>query len=185
MEISDKRILDLFSNPATKHRGFELLVKKYTAKVYNVVRKMIVIHEDTEDLVQEIFLKIWKNADNFRGDSKLFTWIYKIAVNESINFLNKKNKHFFIPVDDYIEKQLETVENDAFFSGDSIEKRLQKAVLTLPPKQKAIFELRYFENMKHEEIAKILNISLGNVKSQYHNAVEKIKKTVSMELDTD
>ncbi len=182
MKITDKRILELLSDPARKEWGFELLVKKYTERVYNVVRKMVIIHEDTEDLVQEIFLKIWQNTSKFRGDSELFTWIYRIAVNETINFLNKKNKRFFIPVEDYMHKQLETVENEAFFDSGSIEKRLHKAIISLPPKQKAIFELRYFENLKHEKIAKILGISLGNVKSQYHNAVEKIKKLVSIEI---
>ncbi len=185
MEISDKRILLLLENPATKEKGFELLVQKYTARIYSLVRKMVIIHDDTEDLVQDIFLKIWINIQSFRGDSELFTWIYRIAYNETINFLNKKNKRFFIPVDDYQMLQLQTVENDAFFSGDTIEKRLQKALTQLPPKQKAIFEMRYFENMKHQDIAEILNISLGNVKSQYHNAVEKIKKFVKIELPSD
>jgi RNA polymerase sigma factor (sigma-70 family) len=185
LKITDKRILELLSDPLSKERGFELLVEKYTTRIYNLVNKMVIIPEDTEDLVQEIFLKIWKNISKFRGDSELYTWIYRIAVNETIDFLNKKNKRFFIPIEDYIHKQIETVENEAFYDFKSIEKRLHKAIISLPPKQKAIFELRYFENMKHEEIAKILDISVGNVKSQYHNAVEKIKKLVSVELDGD
>jgi len=185
LDLSNKRILQLLTNPSTKEKGFELLVKKYTQKIFFIVKKMVIIQNDTEDIVQNIFLKIWLNIDTFRNESDLFTWIYRITYNETINFLNKKNKRLFIPVDDYKILQLKTVENDAFFRGDSIEKKLQKALTQLPPKQKAIFEMKYFENMKHQEIAKILKISVGNAKSQYHNAIKKIKEYINIELPTD
>jgi len=179
--LQDKRILQLINNSDNKELGFELLVKKYTTKVYWVVKRMVIINEDTEDLLQEIFLKIWKNIDKFKGNSELYTWIYRIAVNETINFINHKKKKFLISIDDYTEKQISAIETDTFFPPDTIEKRLHKAITSLPPKQKAIFELRYFENLKHEQIAEILGISIGNVKSQYHNAVEKIKKMVTID----
>jgi len=168
-----------------KQEAFSLLLKEYKQPVYWLVRKMVIIHEDTDDVVQEVFLKIWINLKKFRGDSKLYTWIYRIAVNETLNFLNKKNKRFFVPIDDYREYQSKIIDNDAFYTDDMIEKRLQKALLTLPPKQKLIFELRYFKNMKYTEIIELLGGSMGSLKASYHHAVKKIQKHLKLEINWD
>ncbi len=173
---TDVRLLELFHDETTKHYAFNLLIRKYQSKVYWVVRRMLINHDDTNDAVQNIFIKIWKNLDRFENKSGLYTWIYRIAINESITFLNKKRKLFFIPLHDVENELSNQLEADAFFSGDEIQKKLQKAILTLPERQRLVFNMKYFDELKYEEIAEILNVTVGTLKSTFFIASNKIEE---------
>jgi len=180
-EISNKKILDLFATPGKKEIGFSLLVKKYHKQIYWHIRHMVLVHEDANDLVQDVFLKIWKNLNKFKGNSDLYTWIYRITVNETLAFLKKKKKSYSI------EENYESVSkisiNSTTISGNDIESHLQKALYLLPPKQRTVFELKYFQQMKYEDMSKILNVTIGSLKASYHHAVKKIKHNVQLNLN--
>lgn len=136
---------------------------------------MVIDHDDADDLVQEIFVKVWKNLDSFRKDSKLYTWIYRIATNECLTFLKKKKRKFFVPIHDVSEELAQKVEEDEQLSGDEIQLKLQKALLKLPDKQRIVFNMKYFEEMKFQEISEITDTSVGALKASYHHAVKKIE----------
>lgn len=158
--------------------GFNLLTREFQERIYWHVRKMVIDHEDANDLVQDIFVKIWKNLDKFREESKLYTWIYRIATNECLNFLSKKKRKFLIPVHDVAAELSSKLDNSANVDGDEIQLLLQKAILTLPDKQRVVFNLKYFDELKFEEIAEITQTSVGALKASYHLAVKKIEKYV-------
>ncbi len=139
---------------------------------------MVIDHDDADDLTQEIFVKVWKNLDRFREDSSLFTWIYRIATNECLNFLKKKKRRFFLPIHDVTNELTQKVDDGDNVDGDEIEILLQKAILTLPEKQRVVFNLKYFDELKFEEIAAITDTSVGALKASYHHAVKKIEKFV-------
>lgn len=139
---------------------------------------MVINHEDADDLVQDTFLKVWKNLDGFRADSELFTWIYRIATNETLTFLKKKKRQFLLSFSDYEHKLQQNLTDDNFFSGDEIQLKLQKAILKLPEKQRLVFQMRYFETIKYEEMSDILGTSVGALKASYHIAVKKIEKSL-------
>jgi RNA polymerase sigma-70 factor (ECF subfamily) len=173
---SDKELLTMFRNPAQKNYAFNLIVRKYQERVYYQIRKMVISHEDTDDLVQNTFMKAWEGLGSFREESQLFTWLYRIATNEALTFLRKKRTKFFMPLTD-VENQLSnTLESDAYFNGDEMQMKLQKAVLRLPEKQRLVFNMKYFDEMKYEEISSVLGTSVGALKASYHLAVEKIEK---------
>jgi RNA polymerase sigma factor (sigma-70 family) len=176
---SDKELLELFRIGENRHYAFNLLVKKFQNQIYWHIRRIIIGHDDTNDVVQNTFLKVWQNLDNFREDSQLFTWLYRIATNESINFLNQKRKKFFIPFVD-VEHQLSNkLKEDPYFKGDAIQLKLQKAILKLPEKQRIVFNMRYFEEIKYEDMSEILGTSVGALKASFHIAVKKIEKYLS------
>ena len=140
---------------------------------------MVIDHDDTDDLVQEVFIKVWKNLDKFKEASQLYTWIYRIATNECLTFLNKKRKRFFLSVVD-VEKELShKIDNSPHMDGDKIQKKLQKALLKLPDKQRLVFNMKYYDEMKYEQIAEITGTSIGSLKASYHHAVNKIEKILS------
>ncbi len=177
-EFTDIELLTQFRNEETKHYAFNMLVRQYQQKVYWHIRRILIDHEDTNDVVQNVFIKIWKALDGFREDSKLFTWIYRIATNEAISFLNQKKKRFYIPLVD-VEHQLSgSLDSDILFTGDKIQLILQKAVLNLPTQQRIVFNMKYFEGMKYEEISEVLGVTVGALKASYHHAVKKIEKFV-------
>jgi len=173
--MSDEELLVLFQNPETRRNAFNQLVRKYQQKVYWLVRKMVVDHDDANDITQDAFIKAWTALENFRGDSKFYTWLYRIASNEAINFLNKKRKRFFIPIHDIENELSEKLEADPLVSGDVIQLKLQKAILKLPDKQRLVFNLKYFEELPYEEIAQITGTSVGALKASYHWATKKIE----------
>ena len=173
--MSDEELLALFENPETRRNAFNQLVRKYQQKVYWLVRKMVVDHDDANDITQDVFIKAWTALENFRGDSKFYTWLYRIASNEAINFLNKKRKRFFIPIHDVENELSEKLEADALISGDAIQLKLQKALLKLPEKQRLVFNLKYFEELPYEEISEITGTSVGALKASYHWATKKIE----------
>jgi RNA polymerase sigma factor (sigma-70 family) len=173
--MSDEELLALFQNPETRRNAFNQVVRKYQQKVYWLVRKMVVDHDDANDITQDVFLKAWTALENFRGDAKLYTWLYRIASNESINFLNKKRKRFFIPIHDVENELNEKLEADPELSGDAIQLKLQKALLKLPEKQRLVFNLKYYEELPYEEISEITGTSVGALKASYHWATKKIE----------
>ena len=174
--MEDRDLLQKLKNPETKRYGFNLLVREYQQRIYWHVRKMVIDHDDADDLVQEIFIKIWKNLDKFREESKLYTWIYTIASNECLNFLKKKRNRYFLPIVDVSAELNQKLEQSEYISGDEVQNKLQKALLTLPDKQRMVFNMKYYDEMKYDEIAEITNTSIGSLKASYHHAVKKIKK---------
>jgi len=173
--LEDKDLLNKIRNPETRNYGFNLLVRAYQQRVYWHVRKMVIDHDDTDDLTQEIFIKVHRYIENFREDSQLYTWIYRIATNECLSFLQKKKRRFFLPIGDN-EAELSTkLDSSPHVSGDEIQLKLQKALLKLPDKQRLVFNMKYFDDMSYEEISEITNTSVGALKASYHHAVKKIE----------
>lgn len=173
---SDKELLKLFRISSSRNYAFDMIVRKYQERLYWHVRKIILNHEDTDDILQNAFIKIWKGLDNFREDSHLYTWLYKIATNEALNFLKSKKRKFFLPFSDYGYPGEKEPESDPYFNGDELQMKLQKAIVTLPEKQRLVFNMKYFDEMKYEDISKILDTSVGSLKASYHHAVKKIEK---------
>jgi RNA polymerase sigma-70 factor (ECF subfamily) len=174
-QVEDEEILSKFSDEKTRNAAFNLLLQKYQQKIYWHIRRLVIDHDDADDLVQETFVKVWKNLHNFRADSQLYTWIYRIATNESITFLNKKKNKNNISIDDVGTDLSETLASSSYFDGDKIQRKLQNAILTLPDKQRIIFNMKYFDDMKYEEISEVLGTSVGALKASFHIAVKKIE----------
>ncbi len=159
--------------------GFNLLVRKYQKQIYWHVRRIIIDHDDSNDVVQNTFIKIWKNINKFREESKLFTWIYRIATNEALNFLKRKRQKLFIPLVNVEERLSNSLSDDIYFIGDEIQLKLQKAILQLPEKQRLVFNMKYYNEIKYEDMSEILNTSVGALKASYHIAVKKIEKIIT------
>ncbi|HXL00508.1 MAG: sigma-70 family RNA polymerase sigma factor [Dysgonamonadaceae bacterium] len=176
---SEEELLKQIRNPKTRHDGFAKLVAKYSERLYRQIRKMVLSHDDANDILQEVFIKAWINIDNFRGEAKLSTWLYRIAINESITFLNKLRARNNISIDEENTFLINRLESDEYFDGDEAQKLLQKAILTLPEKQRLVFQMKYFEEMKYNEMSDILGTSVGALKASYHHAVKKIEKFLS------
>jgi RNA polymerase sigma factor (sigma-70 family) len=174
--LEDKELLAKIRNPDTRNYGFNMLVRSYQQRVYWHVRKMVIDHDDADDLTQEVFIKIHRYIDTFREDSQLFTWIYRIATNECLTFLDKKKRRFFLPIGDVEGELTAKVDSSADISGDEIQKRLQKALLKLPDKQRIVFNMKYFEDLSYEQMSEITNTSVGALKASYHHAVKKIEE---------
>jgi RNA polymerase sigma factor (sigma-70 family) len=173
--IDDKELLVQFREPAGQRQAFNTLIKKYQQRVYWHIRKMVIDHDDADDLTQETFVKVWRYLPEFRGDAQLFTWIFKIATNECLSFLSAKRKRFFLPIHD-VEKELaEKLSSSDLISGTEIQLKLQKAILTLPEKQRLVFNMKYFDEMTYEDISEIVGTSVGALKASYHLAVKKIE----------
>lgn len=172
--IDEKQLVKDLLDPATARQGFETLVKIYGEPLYWQIRKMVGTHDDANDLLQNCFVKVWNNLDKFRGDAKLSTWLYKIAVNESINFLNKERTRRGLTDDSEDSYLINNIESDEFYDGDELQKTLQRAINALPEKQRLVFNMRYYDEMKYEEISEILGTSVGALKASYHHAVKKI-----------
>ena len=168
-EISDEDIVRMFHSGNEGEKAFRLLVEKYSERLYWHIRKIVIGHEDSDDVLQNTFIKIWKGLKEFRYEAKLFTWMYRVATNEAINFLSE--------ITPSLENQLES---DSFFCGDSIQRELQKAVLKLPERQRLVFNMKYFDDMKYEDIAEVLDVAVGTLKATYHNAVKKIEESLKI-----
>ncbi|MFM7194902.1 MAG: RNA polymerase sigma factor [Bacteroidota bacterium] len=174
--MDDQFILEKLRTPETRNYGFNLLVRAYQKKVYWLVRKMVIDHDDADDITQETFVKIHRNIDGFREDSKLFTWIYRIATNESLSFLRARRRRLFLPIHD-VERELSgMIDSGKGIDGSEIEKKLQKAILTLPEKQRLVFNMKYFDDLSYEQIAEITGTSVGALKASHHHAVKKIEE---------
>ena len=174
--IDEKELVKQLQDEKTATRAFETLLHYYTEPVYWQIRKMVMNHDDANDIVQNVFIKAWTNLNNFRGDAKLSTWLFKIAVNESINFINKEKNRIKNNGGEGTDEEvlLRNLEADDYFDGDALHKELLDAIAKLPEKQRIVFNMRYFDEMKYEEISEILGTSVGALKASYHHAVKKL-----------
>lgn len=174
--MEDSIIIAKFSDPRTKEEAFNALLEKYQQRIYWHIRRMVISHDDTDDVLQDVFIKVWRNLDKFRKDSQLYTWMYRIATNECITFLNRKKQRNNISLDnensDYLAN---TLSSSSYFDGTEAQRKLQNALLTLPDKQRLVFNMKYFDDLKYDEISDILGTSVGALKASYHLAVKKIK----------
>ena len=177
--LEDHDILLKFQDPASRHLAFNQLVRKYQQRVYWHVRKMVVDHADADDLTQDVFVKVWQHLADFRQDAQLFTWIYRIATNECLSFLGSRRRRFLLPLTDVGAELAEKMEADPALAGDDIELTLQKAILTLPDKQRLVFHLRYYDEMPYEQMAEVTGTSVGALKASYHHAVRKVEAYVT------
>lgn len=171
----DKELLEKFHQEDTRNYAFNMLVREYQKRLYWHIRKILIDHDDTNDVLQNVFVKVWRNLDGFKGESQLYTWLYRIATNESITFLNQKKKRAGVPLDEASGFLGSSLQSDNYFKGDEIQAKLQQAILTLPDKQRIVFNMKYFDNMKYEEMSTILETSVGALKASYHHAVKKIE----------
>ena len=179
MQQEDPDIIQLIRNERTRTEGFNRLVKKYQEEVYWIIRRLVINHDDADDLAQETFIKIWKNIGEFRGDSALFTWIYRIATNEALLFLRKKRLNAALSLKSLENSLSSSTHNDAFYQADETMDRFQKALLTLPDKQRLVFNMKYFNEITFADMSKITGTSEGALKASYHQAVKKIEKIIT------
>lgn len=175
---NEREVIALLQDKDTLRKGFEMIVNEYSEQLYWQIRRLVLSHEDTNDLLQNTFIKAWINISYFRGDAKLSTWLYRIALNETLTFLNKQRASTHIPIDDPEVSVVQKLESDPYFSGDQAQLLLQKALLTLPEKQRMVFNLKYYQEMKYEEMSDIFGTSVGALKASYHHAVKKIEKFI-------
>lgn len=166
-------------NPKTQNQAFQKLLKEYQKPLYNHVRNILLNHDDTDDVLQNTFVKVFQNLNKFKGESKLFSWMYRIATNEALTFLNQKAKKSGISSETLQSKAIDNLKADIHFDGNEIQIKLQKAILQLPEKQQLVFKMKYFEELKYEEISEILGTSVGALKASYHHAVKKIEAFVT------
>lgn len=181
-QYTEEEIIAQLRDPDKQRSAFSLIVSTYGERLYWQIRKMVLNHDDTNDLLQNTFLKAWTNIDYFRGEAKLSTWLYKIAINECLTFLNRQRNQNNISIDDTDIFLLERLKGDEFFDGDEAQKKLQAAVLSLPEKQRLVFNMKYFEEMKYEKMSEILGTSVGALKASYHHAVKKVEEFLTRDV---
>ncbi len=179
--IDDSHILQLSIRSDSREEGFKLLLKKYQQRLYWHIRRMVVDHEDADDVLQNSMIKIWQGLEKFRQESQLYTWLYRIATNEALSFLKKAQRTRSIPFEDGGMELSNLIDTSPLVSGNEISRKLQKAVLMLPAKQRLVFNMKYFDSMKYEEISAVLGTSVGALKASYHLAVKKIEKAVLLD----
>ena len=175
----EKEFIQELLNPKTQNLAFEKLLKEFQRPLYNHIRTIVLNHADTDDVLQNTFVKVFQNLNKFKGESKLFSWIYRIATNEALTFLNQKAKKSGISSETLQSKAIDNLKADIYFDGNEIQIKLQKAIGLLPEKQKLVFKMKYFEELKYEEISEILGTSVGALKASYHHAVKKIEAFVT------
>ena len=176
-EQDDKELIQQFRE--NREYAFNLIVRKYQERLYWHIRKMLISHDDTDDVLQNTFIKAYQGLDKFREDASLFTWLYRIATNESLTFLKKQRSRFFLPLGDYQQHLERTLESEPHLDGDELQIRLQKAILRLPEKQRLVFNMKYFEEMKYEDMSAILGTSVGALKASYHHALKKLEQDLT------
>jgi RNA polymerase sigma factor (sigma-70 family) len=163
-------------NPKTQNEAFQKLLREYQKPLYNHIRNIVLNHDDADDVLQNTFIKVFQNLKNFKGESKLFSWMYRIATNEAITFLNQKAKKNNTTSEELQSKIVDNLKADSYFDGDEIQFKLQKAITLLPEKQQLVFKMKYFEELKYEDMSEILGTSVGALKASYHHAVKKIEE---------
>jgi len=170
----DRDIINLLEKDTGK--GFHLMVERYSRKLYWHIRRLVILHEDADDALQNTFMKAWINLESFRHESSLYTWLYAIATNEALTIINRRNKNGAASLDDLSGIFARSIEGSTWFDGDEAQQKLQNAILKLPEKQRVVFNLRYYDDMPYEDMSKILNTSVGALKASYHHAVKKIEE---------
>jgi RNA polymerase sigma-70 factor, ECF subfamily len=178
MQENDREIIARLKKESTREPAFQRLVKIYQERLYWHIRKIVLSHDDTDDVLQNTFIKVWKSIENFREESSLYTWLYRIATNEAITFLNTKKRRSFLPLNAVSGLLMENLESDLYFEGDKLQLKLQQAIIQLPEKQRIVFNMRYFDEMKYEDMSAILNTSVGALKASYHHAVKKVEEYI-------
>jgi RNA polymerase sigma factor (sigma-70 family) len=173
--IQDTELLIQFRDPDTKEKAFTAIIKKYQEKLYWHVRRMVVEHEDANDVLQNVFIRVWNGLENFREDSQLYTWLYRIATNECLSFLEQQKKKATLSLDDGESNLSNKVIADKHFDPNKLEWKLQIAIQQLPEKQRIVFNLRYYDEMPYEEMSRVLETSEGSLKASYHHAVKKVE----------
>lgn len=176
MNSSEEKLVKRLQDPESRNDAFRELLGLYKERLYWQCRNIVKNHEDADDVLQNTFLKIFRNIEKFKGDSKLFSWMYRIATNEAITFLNNRAKKQQISSEELQQKIIDNLENDVYFEGDEIQLKLQKAIATLPEKQQQVFNLKYFQELKYREMSDILDTSEGALKASYHHATKKIEE---------
>ncbi len=179
IDFNDSNFLDAIKNPNDKNRIFKAIVEKYQEQIYFHIRRMVYDHDDANDLVQDTFLKVFTNMENFRGESNLYTWIYRIATNICLNFIAKRKRQYVFRVLSWEDDVFSRLKSDSYFDGDEAQVKLQQAILKLPEKQRLVFNMKYYNELKYEEISEILKTSVGALKASYHHAVNKIEKFIN------
>lgn len=176
MNITEDSLITKLQDPASRNDGFRELVSLYKERLYWHLRNMVKDHHDTDDILQNTFIKIFNNIDKFKGESKLYSWMYRIATNEAITFLNKKAKNLQLSSEELQQTLLDNLESDVYFEGDEIQLKLQQAIASLPQKQQQVFNMKYFEELKYREMSEILETSEGALKASYHIAAKKVEE---------
>jgi RNA polymerase sigma-70 factor (ECF subfamily) len=178
-EYIEDEIIQSLKEPESRRSAFTKIVNHYQERLYWQIRKLVLDHDDANDLLQNTFVKAWTNIENFRGEAKLSTWLYKIAINECITFLNKQRAANNVSIDEADTFLIEKLKGDDYFDGDSAQLKLQEAILSLPEKQRAVFTMKYYDDMKYEDMSEIFGTSVGALKASYHHAVKKIEEAIS------
>ena len=168
----------MLQDPAKREKAFGILVSSHKRRLYWHIRTMVLDHDDADDVLQEVFVRIFRNIDNFRGDSALFTWMFRIATNESLSFLKSKANRMKMSLESLQQELVLNLRSDPYFDGDELELKLQEAIISLPEKQQQVFRLKYLQEMKYEEMSEILETSVGSLKASYYHARKKIEKRV-------
>ncbi len=184
VELSDRELVFKFKAPQSKHEAFKLILQKYQRKVYWQARRIVINHDDADDVVQNTFIKVWEKLNDFREDSQLFTWLYRIATNEALAFLQKKKADRNVSMEEMQEQFGEQLAAGNYFNGNKLELTLQQAILNLPDKQRLVFNMKYYENLKYDEMEVILGTSVGALKASYHHATKKIEEYVKRTLNS-
>ncbi len=172
---SEKQLVVALQNPKTQDKAFRKLMTLYKERLYWHIRNIVKTHDDTDDVLQNTFVKVYRSIYNFKGNSKLYSWLYRIATNEAITHINKRAKRKQISIETLQHQLADNLFADTYFSGDEIQEKLQKALSQLPQKQQLVFNMKYFENMKYDDISEVLGTSVGALKASYHHAVKKIE----------
>lgn len=178
-DSDSKQLTERLRDPDHARKAFSEVMAKYSEPLYWQIRRMVQNHDDANDLLQNTFIKAWTSLENFRGEAKLSTWLYKIAINESLSFLEKERKRQNISIDDEAAMVIRSIEADEWIDGDELKQNLRKAIATLPEKQRLVFNMKYYDDMKYEQMSEILGTSVGALKASYHLAVKKIEQYFS------
>lgn len=174
-KYNEEEIIEQLQDPSLQRKAFGEVVKEYSEQLYWQIRRIVLSHEDANDLLQNTFIKAWSNLEYFRGDAKMSTWLYRIALNECLNFLNKQRAQNQMSLEDAETNMVNKLESDPYFDGDETQLLFEKAIQILPEKQRMVFNLKYFQEMKYEDMSEILGTSVGALKASYHHAVKKIQ----------
>jgi RNA polymerase sigma-70 factor (ECF subfamily) len=173
--IAEETLVNELKNKKTQAKAFEVLVNTYKERLYWHIRRIVLNHDDADDVLQNTFIKVYRSIEKYKGDSKLYSWMYRIATNESLTFLKQKSRKLGVTNSELQEQLIEELQADVYFEGEEIQLKLQQALATLPEKQKLVFNMKYFQEMKYEEISEVLETSVGGLKASYHLAVKKIE----------
>ncbi len=173
----EAQVIAALGRPDTRRQAFGQTVRHYSPQIYRQIRRMVLSHDDTNDVLQNTFIKAWTNLDSFRGEARISTWLYRIALNETLNFLQQKRQNLSVEAEE-AGSIVHTLQADPYFDGDATELQLQQAMAELPDKQRLVFQLKYYEEMKYEEMSRVLDTSVGALKASYHHAVKKISRFI-------